>query len=76
MSTLRLPTHHSRQPSSKRTVQLPAGAAAAEGAPADGAQAASFYQSTGLEKAVALARYSDLMHTWWVGEWVAAGAGP
>lgn len=31
---------------------------------ADGSK--PYYASTGIEKAVALARYTDLMHTWWV----------
>lgn len=43
-------------------MKLPEGAAATDGG--------AYYQSTGVEKAVALARYTDLMHTWWVGGWV------
>ena len=46
--------------SSQRTVEVPAAAA-------DGGQ--PFYSSTGVEKAVALARYSDLMHTWLLDQW-------
>jgi Ca-activated chloride channel family protein len=50
-----LPLH-----SSKRTVELPAEAA-------DGSK--PYYASTGIEKAVALARYTDLMHTWLLDQW-------
>lgn len=59
----RPPTHPPAlpPPSSKRTVDLPK-----EASQADGAGPAAFYQSTGIEKAVALARYTDLLHTWWV----------
>ena len=47
---------------SQRTVAVPpqarAGVAAQQGSPA------AYYQSNGVEKAVLLARYTDLLHDW------------
>lgn len=46
---------------SRRTVALPGGL---------GANAEAEYESSGVHKAVLLARYTDLLKDWWVGEWV------
>ena len=54
-----MPTCHC---SSKRTVAIPPGLTAA--ASSSAAAPISYYQSTGVQKAVTLARYTDLLHGW------------
>ena len=58
--------------SSKRTVALPEQAAAAAfgtSTSADGGAGGGggvYFDSNGVEKAVLLARYTDILHDWWV----------
>ncbi|GAB4821980.1 hypothetical protein N2152v2_009026 [Parachlorella kessleri] len=52
---------------SRRTVALPPQALAATAAPA--AESSAYYQSTGVRKAVVLARYIDLIRNWLIDQW-------
>ncbi|KAL4458691.1 hypothetical protein ABPG75_013556 [Micractinium tetrahymenae] len=54
-----------RQYSTKRTVAFPQQAASAA------AGGGSFFESSGVEKAVLLARYTDILHDWLLDEWQA-----
>ncbi|PSC74536.1 Cell surface [Micractinium conductrix] len=56
--------------STQRAVELPAGLAAAA-AGGGGAGFLTYYQSSGVRKAVLLARYADMLQGWLVDEWAA-----
>ncbi|PRW59844.1 transcription elongation factor SPT5-like protein 1 [Chlorella sorokiniana] len=58
---------------SERTVALPAGFTAAAAA-SSGEAPMSYYQSTGVRKAVLLARYTDMLQGWLIDEWNAIDA--
>lgn len=50
-----------------------------EAAAAPGSAPISFYASSGVQKAVLFARYTDLLQTWWgceLGRALVAGRGP
>ena len=60
LQALRIPLLPAR--SSRRTVALPPGFTEAAAAP--GTAPISYYASSGVQKAVLLARYTDLLQTW------------